>query len=290
MEHAREHSAVLSVCKLFSSIGITPSLVLTFNQVLGGSFLYASFGRDKETFNKTRTGVMSALVMVVSACLVIPTIMSVTDKASRAKDGLGLSHDTSIVLFLLFVSYVVFRFRTHPQVFSRNQQGTAPTTDWPSLQHELAEDAPGPLAQGLSFVGAVACSAVCANYLIRNMEAATRDMHMTKAFAGLVLLPVTGNLAKSINIIRNARHDGALPAARISKLDFAIRSIMTNILDTLLFILPLSVLLGWALSKPMTLRFELFDAVVFLLSIVVITYLIQHGKTTYFEGFMLMGT
>jgi Ca2+:H+ antiporter len=65
---------------------------------------------------------------------------------------------------------------------------------------------------------------------------------------------------------------------------------MSNVLDVLLFIMPLLVLLGWAIDIPVKLDFGLFETVVFFLAMTVMTYLLQQGKTSYFEGFMLMGT
>lgn len=263
-------------------------------QVLGGSFLYASYGKDHQKFSKTRTGAMSALVMVVSICLTIPTIMSITNKESAPQDGsqrsmLILSHGTSVVLFLLFISYLIFRFQTHHELFNRNHGPTRSLTVL-SMQPELDGVTASPLILASGFLGAMVCAGICTNYVIRNIDITVKMLHITKSFTGLVLLPLTGNLAKSFNIIGNARQEGNFSPTKVNKLDSAIRLIMTNILDTLLFIMPVLVLLGWIINKPMMLQFGLFETVVFLQSIVIMTYLVQHGKTTYFEGFMLIGT
>ncbi|OBT53557.1 hypothetical protein VE04_06747 [Pseudogymnoascus sp. 24MN13] len=260
--------------------------------VLGGSFLCASYGKDHQMFSKTRTGAMSALVMVVSICLTIPTIMSISNKESVPQEGrqrnmLILSHGTSVVLFFLSISYLAFRFQTHHELFNRDHGPTRSLTVL-LMQPEHVTTSPLILASG--FLSAVVCAGICTNYVIRNIDLTVKMLHITKSFAGLVLLPLAGNLAKSFNIIRNARQEGNISPKMANKLDCAIRLIMTNILDTLLFIMPLLVLLGWIIDKPMTMQFGLFETVVFLQSIVIMTYLVQHGKTTYFEGFMLIGT
>ncbi len=275
-------------------------------QVLGGSFLYASYGKPEEQFSKTRTGVLSALVMAVSVCLTIPTIVSIADRDNdprreniKQDDGqatnLFLSHGTSVVLFFLFVSYLIFRFRTHGRLFRREVISMAALTakgERDAAESEYSEDEEHTTPRfvlALTFAGAIACAVVCADYTVRYMDAATEALHVTRSFIGLLLLPLAGNLAKSFQIISHSREERKGPQ-RINRLDLAIRSIMTNVLDTLLFITPSLVLLGWAIGRPVTLEFGIFEAVVFLLAIVVMTYLVQHGKTTYFGGFMLMGT
>lgn len=40
----------------------------------------------------------------------------------------------------------------------------------------------------------------------------------------------------------------------------------------------------------MMLNFDVFEAAVFLLAIIVVGYVVQDGKTNYFEGAMLIGT
>jgi len=253
---------------------------------------------------------MSAMVMVVSVCLTVPTIISIADRdsdprrESAREDGmqansLFLSQGTALVLFCLFIAYLVFRFRTHGRLFRREAIAPLPPrrrkTDVKQdgdeeEEEEDAEHETPRFVLALTFVGAIACAVACANYTIRNMSAVIDASGVTKSFIGIVVLPMAGNLAKSVQIIRHSREEKVCAKHAPRRLDFSIRSIMTNILDTLLFITPSLVLYGWAIGEPLSLEFGLFEAVVFLLAIIIMTYLVQHGKTTYFEGFMLMGT
>lgn len=237
---------------------------------------------------------MSALVMIVSICLTIPTIMSMANKESAPQEGrernmLVLSRGTSVLLFFLLLSYLIFRFQTHHELFNRDHGPTHSLTML-TMQSEFNEVTTSPLIMASGLVGAMVCASICSNYVIRNIDLTVKILQITKSFAGIVLLPLAGNLAKSSNIIKNSRQEGHISPTRVNRLDSAIRLIMTNILDTLLFIMPLLVVLGWITNKPMTMNFGLFETVVFLQSIVIMTYLVQHGKTTYFEGFMLIGT
>ena len=49
-------------------------------------------------------------------------------------------------------------------------------------------------------------------------------------------------------------------------------------------------ILGWIVGEPMSLNFEPFGAIVFFLSVIVVTGLISDGESNYLEGGMLVGT
>jgi len=218
--------------------------------------------------------------MVVSISLAIPTVISMTgEQDDHHQHGTNnevqaLSHSTAIVIFVLFISYLAFRFKSHPNLFPRAVLSSS------TMEFQLGFI---PRTGSLSIVllGTAICAITSANYLIRSVDDTIKKLGVTKSFIGVVFLPFVGNIAKSVVIVATSR---------TRRLDFAIRTILTNILDTLLFITPFVVLLGWVINQPMELDFGFFESIVFLLAMIVMTYLLQHGKSTYFEGFMLIGT
>ncbi|TWU74254.1 hypothetical protein ED733_004511 [Metarhizium rileyi] len=271
--------------------------------VLGCSFLVASYGKKKEPFSRTRTSIMSSLVMSGSICLTIPTVvaMAVEEEQSQRvhetdhvnKNPLFLSRATSLVQIILFLAYLVFRFRTHNRIFPQNPHAPGPSPTDSSLSAGSASGRRSSHSNAnIAFVslGAILLTALCASHLVASLAGAARSLGLSESFVALVVVPQAGSLRKAITIVRHTRSSAdALPSG-MGRLDFAIRSIMTNVFDTELFILPMLVLLGWAVGEPMKLSFGFFEAVVFLTAILTMTYLVQHGKTTYFEGIMLMGT
>ena len=54
-----------------------------------------------------------------------------------------------------------------------------------------------------------------------------------------------------------------------------------------LLVTPFLVMVGWAIGKPMSLHFELFETVAFALSVLIVTYVVQDGKSNYLEGAMV---
>ena len=245
--------------------------------------MVASFDRDKIEFSKTQVSILSSLMMVVSISLAIPTVMSAATppEHDNRNNTLTLSHITAIVLFMLFISYLFFRFRTHKVIFGSNLFGGGTVNP----TNHIIGDGPGLLSNSwilpLIFMSASLCVIACGHYIIHSIDVSVERMRITKSFAGMVLLPLIGNMVKSVAVVTTCR---------TRRIDLAIRVVMSNVLDTLLFIMPFLVLLGWIVNQPMELEFGRFEAIIFLLAMIVMTYILQRGKATYFEGVMLMGT
>lgn len=221
-------------------------------------------------------------MMVVSISLAIPTVMSAATppEYDDRNNNLTLSHIIAIVLLMLFIWYLFFRFQTHKEIFGSNPYGVTVNPTNHIIGNGLTLLSSSWVLR-LIFIIASLCVIACGHYIIHTIDVSIERMRITKSFAGMVLLPLIGNMAKSIAVITTCR---------TRRVDFAIRVIMTNVLDTLLFVLPFLVLLGWIVNQPMDLEFGRFEVIIFLLAMIVMTYILQRGKATYFEGVMLMGT
>ena len=118
-------------------------------------------------------------------------------------------------------------------------------------------------------------------YLVDSIDAIVQTAHISKTFIGLILLPIVGNAAE---------HVTACVVAWKDKMDLAIGVAIGSSMQIALFVTPFLVILGWIIGQPMTLHFQLFETVVFFLSVLVVNYLIQDGKSNYLEGAMCLGT
>ena len=138
-------------------------------------------------------------------------------------------------------------------------------------------------AAGGVLLASMICLTFCINCLINTTDGLARSesVPISKIFIGIVLIPIAGNIGKCVALVAISRK---------RKIDLAIRTILNNVLQISLLILPLLILLGWVIGQPMMLNFDVFEAAVFLLAIIVVSYVVQDGKTNYFEGIMLIGT
>lgn len=122
---------------------------------------------------------------------------------------------------------------------------------------------------------------ICAEYLVDSIDEIVASGKISKSFIGLILLPIVGNAAE---------HVTACVVATRNKMDLALGVALGSSIQIALLVTPSLVIVGWLiLDQPMSLRFGMFETVVFTLSVLVVAYTVQDGKSNYLEGAMLMG-
>ena len=250
---------------------------LQINQVLGCCFICGGIVRSEQTFNSTVASTMSSLMAVASASLIIPATLYAAlsrSKSSSEDNILILSHGTAIILLILYILYLYFQLKSHAHLFDEEQQQEG---GGDQKEPEILN----PIAAGVALVVVTVLVAVCADYLVDSIDSIVEESGVSKTFIGLVLLPIVGNAAE---------HVTACVVAYKDKMDLAIGVAIGSSMQIALFVTPFLVILGWIIDKPMTLHFQTFETVVFFLSVLVVNYLIQDGKSNYLEGAMCLGT
>ncbi|KAF2716510.1 Calcium/proton exchanger [Polychaeton citri CBS 116435] len=244
--------------------------------VLGCCFIASGVRREESKFNETVASTMSSLMAVAATCLVIPATLyaSLANGKVNDKDNniLILSHGTAIIMLILYCLYLFFQLKTHAKLFDAEAQ---------EGEEDSEPEILNPVAAGVCLVIVTVLVAVCAEYLVDSIDAIVEEVHISKTFIGLILLPIVGNAAE---------HVTACVVAYKDKMDLAIGVAIGSSMQIALFVTPFLVILGWALDQPMTLHFQGFETVVFFLSVLVVNYLIQDGKSNYLEGCMCLGT
>jgi len=255
--------------------------------VLGCCFLAGGWNAQEREFNSTVASTMSSLMAVASASLIIPaTLYAAMDGDKHSGTGNDterniqlLSRGTSIILLLLYILYLYFQLKSHHSLFTDLE-----------TQEEAASDEPGahqdgeilsPVAAGIALVVVTVLVSVCADYLVGSIDSIVESAHISRTFIGLILIPIVGNAAE---------HVTAVVVAAKGKMDLAINVAIGSSLQIALFVTPALVILGWIMDRDMTLHFQGFETVVFFLSVLVVNYLIQDGKSNYLEGCMCLGT
>lgn len=257
-------------------------------QVLGCSFIAGGWKGGEQKFNATIASAMSSLMSVASAALIIPATLyaaiSTSKKAVPEDDPriLLLSHGTSIILLILYISYLFFQLKTHHYLFdppkpANDEEAAAQAAE---DEEEEEEHILTPWSAGIALVVVTLAVAVCAEFLVDSIDAIVETAHISKTFIGLILLPIVGNAAE---------HVTACVVAYKGKMDLAVGVAIGSSLQIAIFVTPFLVILGWIIHQPMTLHFQGFETVMFFLSVLVVNYLIQDGKSNWLEGAMCLG-
>ena len=236
--------------------------------VLGCCFIAGGIKFKEQSFNTTVASTMSSLMSVSTASLIIPATLYASlqkhSEKSTEHNILILSHGTAIILLFIYVMYLVFQLKTHSNFFDEGNTG----------EHEEAELLT-PWAASVLLVVITIAVAVCAEYLVDSIDSIVETAHISKTFIGLILIPIVGNAAE---------HVTAVVVAYKNKMDLAIGVAIGSSLQIALFVTPFLVILGWIMDRNMTLHFETFETVTFFLAALVVTLLIQDGKSNYLEG------
>ncbi|RAH73406.1 calcium/proton exchanger [Aspergillus aculeatinus CBS 121060] len=255
--------------------------------VLGCCFFIGGLRYSEQTFNSTVASTMSSLMTVASASLIIPATLyaslSGSDKGERRDNILILSHGTAIILLILYVMYLYFQLKSHAELFeeanneindAENQAGDA------GAEEEEEERLLNPWAATVALIVVTILVAICADYLVGSIDSIVQKTGMSRTFIGLVLIPIVGNAAE---------HVTAVVVAWKGKMDLAIGVAIGSSLQIALFVTPFLVILGWIMNVDMTLHFHIFETVAFFISGLVVTFLIQDGKSNYLEGGLCLG-
>jgi len=103
---------------------------------------------------------------------------------------------------------------------------------------------------------------------------------VSKEWLGLILLPLlSGNTAERLKSVRYSTHD---------HLQSSIMSVVGSSIQITLFIIPLVILISWAMGKPLTLLFDPFECVTLFLTVLTLNYIVAGGMTHWLDGIILL--
>jgi Ca2+:H+ antiporter len=133
----------------------------------------------------------------------------------------------------------------------------------------------------LSVVGALITLAIsttlvafCSEFMVDSIDGLTKTGGVSTTFVGLILLPIVGNAAE---------HATAVTVAIKDKMDLSIGVAVGSSMQIALLVFPVIVILGWILGKDcMTLYFDTFQIATLFVSVLLVNYLIQDGKSRKF--------
>ncbi|KAI0173826.1 calcium/proton exchanger [Pestalotiopsis sp. NC0098] len=266
--------------------------------VMGMCFVFGGIAnmRDSEgngqeqTFASITAQTTCSLLTLAAASMIIPGALSIVlkqtlpDEELRDSTILGLSRGTAVLLLLLYVLYLWFQLRTHHNLFGAEaaaanaEESTMPVSE-PTQTEEEEETHMNPWAAGGVLIVTTVLVSICADYLVDSIDALVDRAGLSRNFIGLILIPIVGNAAE---------HVTAVVVAIKNKMDLAMGVAIGSSIQISLFVTPFLVILGWMMDRPMNLHFETFETVAFALSVLVVTYTVQDGKSNYLEGAMLM--
>ncbi len=280
--------------------------------VMGMCFFFGGINRLEQNFNMTVAQTAASLLFLAVSGLIIPTAFdefartgsqpNTADPSNPKPHVAALSRATAIMLLIVYACYLFFQLKSHNAMFTEASEKTAKRDvkgklrshmperfRKPSLEaqteNEPADDEPEePQLHLYVAIGTLVASTVLvalnAEFLVDSINSITCGGGISKNFVGLILLPIVGNAAE---------HATAVTVAVKDKMDLAIGVAVGSSMQIALLVLPFTVILGWILGKDdMTLFFDGFQIAILFVTVLLVNYLIQDGKSHWLEGVLLM--
>jgi Ca2+:H+ antiporter len=135
-----------------------------------------------------------------------------------------------------------------------------------------------------AMIGVLTASGVAAafvsDWFVQALEPATKTLHMSEAFAGLVVVAIAGNAVENVVGVQLALRNDA---------DFAISVIVNSALQVALLLTPILVFASFAFATPLTLVFPTLLAITLLMAAGIVALIVYDGESTKEEGAILIG-
>merc|ERR1712178_341775 len=126
--------------------------------------------------------------------------------------------------------------------------------------------------------GCTVLTSFCSEFLIGSLEGFMEAWKVSREFVGIIVLPIVGNAAEHWTAILSAYH---------GKTDLALGVAVGSSCQMALFVTPFTVLVGWVVSTPMTMDFHPFQAIVLLLSVLIVANMLKENEANWLIGSML---
>jgi Ca2+:H+ antiporter len=259
------HSGLVTVVQA----AIVGSILGNVLFILGLAFLVGGLKHGTLRFDSERARTICTLMLLAVAALLVPSLAAfVHTPASRHEHALSII--AAVVLLLVFALSV-------PASLRRSTGAPSPA--------ERTEEPPHPprwplwLAVALLALSGL-LAALVSDWFVHALEPAIAALHISQAFAGLIIVAIAGNAIENVVGIQLAARGSA---------DYALSVILNSPLQIALVLAPVLVLVSPFVGTTLTLVLPPLLVTTLIVSVVVSALIIYDGEAIWLEGVALLG-
>jgi Ca2+:H+ antiporter len=251
---------------------IAGSILATSLFGLGLAMIIGGATRDAQSFKPERAGLLSSLLILVVIAMLLPAVFDLASRTSGHANRLGVTEEelslgVSAVLLIVYLANLVYTLVTHRDVFSGEKQET---------------DGGWSLALSLGvLISATAATAMEADLVSSTLEEAAKTLHIPLMFLGVIVLAMIGTAGDLF---------AASWFASENRMGLVLQICIGSAIQMALVVAPILVIVSWLLGRPMSL---VFSNPLHLFAIASTAFIVnsvaRDGKTTWFEGVLLVG-
>ena len=256
-------------------VSLLGSVLSNLLLVLGTAFLVGGIKHPEQRYSKSAQTASFSLLLFSTMALTFPMILNSTHETLDAESSLLISRITSSLMLALYLFYLMFQLCTHVHIFE-------PPDDDDDEEEEEEEEEEAVLGvSGSIFWLAVITVfiAVLSEYMVDAIRGAAEALRVPDLFLGTIVIPIVGNAAE---------HAAAIIFAAKNKMELALGIAVGSAVQIALFVLPLCVVLAWAVDLPLDMDLHPFETAVLLVSVLLVGVVIQTGESHWLAGATLV--
>jgi Ca2+:H+ antiporter len=240
------------------------SILANLLLVLGLSFTVGGLRHGAQSINSQRARATAVLMLLAVAAMVVPSLASYVHTPAAP-------HETTMSLVVSVILLVLFAI-TLPASLKSKPAGDA------AEQHEPPRW-PLPLALALLAASAIAAAFV-SEWFVHALEPAMGALHISDAFAGLVIVAIAGNAVENVVGIQLAAKNRS---------EYAFSVVINSPLQIALVLAPALVILSRVFGfTPLTLVFPPMLVVSVAIAVLATAFITFDGESDWGEGVSLL--
>ena len=258
---------------------IIGSILANLLLVLGLAFVVGGLKHGTQRFAIGRARTTCVLMALASAALVLPSLAAQTHSAA-AHHETALSVAVSIVLLVIFGLSLPASLRRDKN--AEVESAHVAEADASAATTEASAHAGGhwPLWLAIALLaGASVAAALVSDWFVDALQPAIGTLHISQAFAGLVIVAIAGNAIENVVGIQLALRNQA---------DYALSVIINSPLQIALLLAPLLVLLSFLTATTLTLVFAPLLVVAVVVAVLITSLIVLDGESNWLEGAILI--
>ena len=235
--------------------------------VMGLAFFFGGWKNGTQRFGSERPRSIVILMLLAVSALVVPTITNaIHTPAAEHEETLSIA--SALVLLVVYAASILFSLKG-------GQIGeTIPAAEYDEKRWSLPRVLFVLVAAGIG-------AAFISDWFVEALEPTIEALHISQAFAGLVVVAIAGNAVENVVGIRLAIKN---------KADYAISVVMNSSLQVALALTPILVILSYFFTPiPLTLVLPPLLVISLALTAILSALIVYDGESNWLEGLALVG-
>ncbi len=246
--------------------------------VLGAGIVVGGLRHGTQRFSAEGPRTASLLLLLAVAVLAVPTVTGHLGLHAAGHEQV-LSDVAAVVLLVVFVSAIPMSLRRATGPATGQATGPAASGDAAPGDTDAESDWPLSVAVGVLAV-ASAAAALVADWFVASLTPALRTLHVSQAFAGIVIVALAGNAVE---------HVVGIQLAARNRMDYALSVTLQSPAQIALGVTPLLVLISNGLGGArLTLVFPPLMMVALAMTAVIAVVVVFDGESNAVEGACLV--